>query len=250
MESLQQQPSHQTSSLDQDIEIDLLGFNPDSVFELETRQNLEELEILEAEKAPELIKPEKLHLLQSNPSAIHKIIENSGLKTPVTKPNKHLKKALRGHIVTTLKELIKCFNLSSCKENKEFIIAEIKGHTGKLIVNKNLITEGFSEEKSENLSSIDEEESENSSKNPGKDGLSMDWDKINEEHKKENMKEKELKIVNRICELWTENMGGEANSAMIHKWLVVDKGYQGPNPKPDFLVKFYRKTILEFEGKC
>lgn len=77
----------------------------------------------------------------------------------------------------------------------------------------------------------------------------MDWNKINEDHKEENRDEKDQKIVHRICELWTEKMGGQANSAMIHKWIVIDKGYQGTNPGPDFIVEFYTQAKSEIEGK-
>lgn len=36
---------------------------------------------------------------------------------------------------------------------------------------------------------------------------------------------------------------------MIHKWLVEDKGYQGPSPGPEFMVEFYQQAVTEIGGE-
>ena len=79
--------------------------------------------------------------------------------------------------------------------------------------------------------------------------VSQDWDKIREDHKEENRSEYNKKLVDRICELWKEGTGCDANSAMIHKWIVVDKGYEGPNAGPEIMVNFYKQASSELEGK-
>lgn len=56
------------------------------------------------------------------------------------------------------------------------------------------------------------------------------------------------KLVDRICQLWLEQMGCEGNSAMIHKWVVEDKGYEGPNPQPEFMVNFYKTALAELQA--
>ena len=78
--------------------------------------------------------------------------------------------------------------------------------------------------------------------------MSMDWEKINEEHKVENRDEFNKKLVDRMCQLWKQEMGCDANSAMVHKW-VVDKGYERPGPAFNPMLKYYQTAIAELRGK-
>ena len=244
----------QSNFEDDELDMDLLGFSTDSTFEKETRTELEDLVMLEKDdyKLPEEPIPK---LLTFNPSALKNIVDD--FSTGGIQSNKYLRKALLGKPIDRLQSLVKWFNPSLSKEDDNYIIVEISGNTGKLVIDKNKILSSL--QKQQPKDQIQEEKSEDIEDSEGKDEpqeeahehkgfVSMDWDKINEEHKVENRSDFDRKVVDKICQFWQIEMGCEANDAMIHKW-VVDKGYAGPNAQPDFLVAFYNRAVNEIQSQ-
>ena len=196
-------------------------------------------------------------MLTFNPSSVKNILNT--FNTGGVESNKYLRKALLGKPVEKLQTLIKWFNPSLSKEDDNFIVIEIPGNTGKMVIDKNKVLRNLQKQQ-KSKDRIEEEKSEDIEDSESKEDpqeahehkglVSMDWEKINEEHKEENRDDFERKVVERIWKFWEEEMGWEANDAMIHKW-VVDKGYEGPDAQPDFLVRFYENTenicVLDWE---
>jgi hypothetical protein len=250
----------------QGFNYDLLGFDVNNIFVQDTREELNELVVLEKEEQPELLEPQKKNLLSFNPLAVNELVKEIGAPTQKFKKNRYLKKVMGGNAVESIQSLVKCLGPSVCKENNQFIVAEIPGYTGKLLINKDKIqlnlqsrqqTVHIVEEKegkvfpnileSDKSEESEEEQPVNSHNNSNL--VSMDWEKIREDHKEENRNEFEKKVIDRIFDLVKENMGFEVDKAMVHKWMVVDHGYEGPNASPEFMVNYYKQAVEEFQGE-
>lgn len=97
---------------------------------------------------------------------------------------------------------MRCFNPKVCKEDSTFIIAEIPGKTGKIVINKRKLLKSLqesfptdkiseqsfeSEEEDEPIEPVKEEHNQPPQEDHNhKDLVSMDWDSIKEKHKEEN----------------------------------------------------------------
>jgi len=122
---------------------DLLGFSVNSIFEQDTREELEELIVKEKMGPPSLPEEPKKKMLKFNPMSMSDMVKSVNVPSSQQTRNKYMKRAMSGNIIESLQDLIKCFAPSTCKENGQFIVAEVPGYTGNLIVNKDKILAGL-----------------------------------------------------------------------------------------------------------
>ncbi|CAI2383628.1 unnamed protein product [Moneuplotes crassus] len=241
-------------NIQQEEDSNVLGFDPNSIFVPDTREDLEELKIGEPDSPPFrkacMRASAPLVSQAAAPMSIPKCIEQFGTSQGSFKPNEHLRRVLSGHTIESIKDLLKCFNLKSCKENKNFIIAEIKGQPGRMIIRKDKFS---TSEDTQTLHFIDEtvpEDLTNHGKTEDKQSwpdlpVSMDWVKIKEDHKEENRTNRENLIVKKMARMLEQKNGGVVNEAMVHKWLI-DKQYLTGRPRS--LFETYKIIINEVGG--